>query len=192
MQPTHPIIEWVNAISVVVLVLVTAYYAWTTRRILAESEKMRKASEKQAAAADQQALAAFATLAHLRQQVEELQGLGRSIVQTTTDSIIRSIEEWKKLDIKGKFAIAETFPAPRLLPENAQTVLDHARRISPDYAAQLRAAFDDLRSAEDQIEILRRGATAYRRGFFDPGAYDPNQYLTSAFSKLQDVRKLAS
>jgi hypothetical protein len=26
MQPTHPIVEWVNAISVVVLVLVTAYY----------------------------------------------------------------------------------------------------------------------------------------------------------------------
>lgn len=192
MTLSNLIVDWVNAVSVVVLVLVTAYYAWTTRQILTESEKMRKAAEKQATSAEQQASAAFETLHHLRQQVEELQGLGRSIVRTTTDSLIRGIEEWRKLDIKAHFATADTLPSPRLLPENAQTVLDHARRISDDCATLLAQAFDDLRSAEDQIEILRKGATAYRGGFFSPAAFDPNPYLTTAFSKLQEVRMLVS
>ena len=80
MAPHKQIVEWINAVSVVVLVVVTAYYALVTRRILAESEKMRKAAEKQALSGERQASAAFATLHHLQQQVEELQGLGRSIV----------------------------------------------------------------------------------------------------------------
>lgn len=190
-MPASLIPEWVNAASVVVLVGVTGYYAWTTKRILDESEKMRKAAEKQAAASEQQASAAFETLHHLREQVEELEGLGRSIVQTTVDSIIRRIEEWKKLDIKGHFAIAETFPAPKLVPENSQEVLGHARRISGQCALLLNEAFDDLRAAENQIDILRKG-TAVRQGFFNPAGYDPNPFLTSAFSKLQEVRKLTS
>jgi hypothetical protein len=188
----NQIIEWVNAVSVAVLVVVTAYYAWTTKQILTESEKMRKAAEKQASSAEAQASAAFATLHHLQQQVEDLQGLGRSIVRTTIDSTVRSIEACRKLDIKANFAIAETFPSPRLLPENAQIVLEHARRISDHCAILLTEAFDELREAENQIDILRRGASANRMGFFNPAHYDPAPFLKEAFTKLQEVRKLVS
>lgn len=192
MSLMNQIIVWVNAISVVVLVVVTAYYAWTTRKILAESEKMRKAAEKQAESAVAQASAALATLHHLQQQVENLQGLGRSIVRTTIDSVVRSIEDWKGLDIKANFAIAETFPSPALIPENAQIVVEHARRISDCCATLLTEMFDDLREAENQINILRAGANAKRSGFFNPAKFDPGPFLSTAFSKSQEVRKLVS
>jgi hypothetical protein len=193
MTPKSSPVEWVNAISVVVLVAVTAYYAWTTRKILRESEKMRKVAEKQAASAESQASAAFATLDHLRQQVADLQGLGKSIVRTAIDSVVRSIEDWKKLDIKSNFVIAESFPPPTgLIPEDAQTVLEHARRISENCVMLLTSAFDDLRTAQSEIEILRRGAAIRRTEYFDPARFNPDPLLTSAFSKLQQARKLVS
>jgi hypothetical protein len=185
----------VNAISVVVLVGVTWYYARTTRKILKESEKMRKAAENQAASAASQASAANATLQHLREQVEDLSGLGNSIVRTTIDRVVRSIERWKKLDIKGNFGTAYTFPSPSdLIPENVHTVTEHARRISDQCVTLLTDAFDDLRSAQGQIEILRQGSESPTRhlGGFDPGKYDPGPYLTSAFTKLQDARKFVT
>src|SRR5258708_21657260 len=120
---------------------------------------MRKAAEKQASSAEAQASAAFATLHHLRQQVEDLQGLGKSIVRTTIDSVVRSIEEWKRLDIKANFVIAGAFPSPKLIPENTQTVLEHARRISDHCAMLLTEIFDELREAENQINILRAGGS---------------------------------
>jgi hypothetical protein len=189
MTPRNSPVEWINAISVVVLVGVTGYYAWTTRSILRESEKMRQAAEKQAIAANAQASAAFATLEHLRQQVEDLHGLGKSIVLTTVDSVIRSIDDWKKRDIRGNFAIAESFPEPTdLVPENSPNVLVHARGVSEKCVTLLTSAFDDLRSAKGQIEILRRGAALRRTAYFDPSLFDPEPFLTSAFVKLQDVR----
>jgi len=192
MATSSSFIESVNAISVVVLVLVTAYYAWTTRKILNESVKMRKAAEKQAIAGDSAASAAFATLHHLREQVEDLQGLGKSIVLTTADSLIRRIEDWEKLDIKANFGIASAFPSPDdLVPEHSQVIIEHARRISSDCAIAMSAAIDDLRSAKGQIETLR-GVTRDIRAFFDPARYDPNPFLAGAFSKLQEVRKLVS
>ena len=187
--------EWVNAISVVVLVGVTAYYAWTSNKILKESEKTRKAAEKQAASAESQASTAMATLHELRQQNEELRGLGNSVVRTAIDRAVRSIERWKKLEIKQNFVNAHTFPSPDdLIPDNAQSAVEHARKVSEHCVALLIESFDDLRSARDQIEILKHGSDplVQSHGFFNAGKYDPGPFLTSAFARLQQARKLVS
>src|ERR1700730_6461608 len=114
---------------------------------------MRKAAEAQATSAASQAATAQETLQHLRQQVEDLSGLGKSIVRTTVDSIVRSIEDWKNLDIKSNLANAQSFPSPGgLIPESAQSAVEHARRVSN----LLTSAFDDLRSAQYHIEMLRK------------------------------------
>jgi hypothetical protein len=193
MSAGNPVVEWINAISVLVLVGVTGYYAWTTKKILSESEKMRKAAEKQAVSAASQASAASATLHHLREQLEDFQGLGISIVRTNIDSLIRGIDQWKKLDIKSNFAVAASFPPPAgLIPANISSVLEHARKISEGCVDVLTSAIDDLRAAQNQIEILIRGATLRHTAYFDPAGYDPGPFLTSAFSKLQEARKLIS
>jgi hypothetical protein len=112
MATHNQIVEWINAVSVVVLVAVTAYYALVTRKILAESEQARTAAEKQALSGERQASVAFATLHHLQQQVEELQGLGQLIVRTTVDSVVRSIEEWKTSRAVGHLARRRGYPSP--------------------------------------------------------------------------------
>lgn len=192
---SSPAAEWVNAISVVVLVGVTAYYAFTSNKILKESEKMRKAAEKQALSADFQASIASATLDQLRHQNEELRGFGKSVVRTTIDSAVSSIERWQKLDIRQNFVNAHTFPSPGdLIPGNAQSAMEHARRVSKLCVVLLTDAFNDLRSARDQIETLKQGSvsSAQRQGYFDPAKYDPGPFLTSAFAKLQQARKFVS
>ncbi|MBZ5641150.1 MAG: hypothetical protein LAO19_00155 [Acidobacteriia bacterium] len=176
----------VNAISVVVLVLVTWYYARTTKRILRESEKMRQAAERQATYAASQANSAQESLNILRGQIENLLGLGSSVVCTAIDSTIRNIEDWKKLDISHNLATAKYFPpSSGILPGNAQTVLEHARKISNECVSLLNDAFSDLRTAQNYIEMLKQGGGPY----FNPSKYDPAPFLTTAFSKLQEARK---
>jgi hypothetical protein len=156
---------------------------------------MRKAAEAQATSAAAQATTAQDTLQHLRQQVEDLSGLGKSIVRTTIDSIVRSIEDWKNLDIKSNLATAQSFPSPGgLIPESAQSAIEHARRVSDNCVNLLTSAFDDLRSAQYHIEMLRKGSDTGSRGYsnFNPRKYDPGPLLTSAFAKLHDARKFVS
>ena len=89
--------------------------------------------------------------------------------------------------------IADTFPEPiDLVPENSPNVLVHARGVSEECVTLLTSAFDDLRSAQAQIEILRRGAALRRTDYFDPSKFDPEPFLTSAFVKLQDLRNQIS
>ncbi len=192
-------IEWlsdaatvVNALAVVVLVGVTWYYASVTRKILDESKKMRKAAEDQAISAAAQASTARATLEHLREQIDEIEGLGVSIVRAAIDSTVRSIEDWKRRDIRGNFAQAYAFPSSGdLIPENAHVVIEHARRISEECMALLTDAFSDLRSAQGEIESLKAGSDHPERrlGGFSPAEYDPAPFLAKAFSKLQKARQ---
>lgn len=190
----NDVVQIVNAVSVVILVGVTGYYAWTTRKILDESAKMRRAAEQQAASAMSQAAAAKGSLTILQQQIEELVGLGESVIKTTIDTAVRGIEDWKKLDIKNNLATAELFPSPHgLVPDSAQAAIEHARRVSEECVDLLVGAFADLRSAQKHIEMLRGFNTrTLAATYFNPAKYDPNPFLTDAFAKLQKARMLVS
>ncbi|MGA9645448.1 MAG: hypothetical protein WBQ76_05955, partial [Candidatus Korobacteraceae bacterium] len=78
----------VNAVTVVVLAVITFWYARSAKRQAA-------ASESQAGAARQQATAAFQTLATLRQQMDDTAEIGRTRVATRIASTLRRIEEWE-------------------------------------------------------------------------------------------------
>lgn len=189
-------IEWlseasqvVNAFAVVVLAAITAYYAWTTKKILEESKKMREAAEKQAESARSQASVAFGTLRHLRQQMQDVQHLGYSIIGLTIDKLVRSIDDWRRRDIRNKYAIAGAFPlADDLVTRDEQEILGYARRISGGLAELLNGAFSDLRSAQGEINTLIRSHSLASRAQFDPLKYDPDPHLTSAFEKLLAAR----
>jgi len=159
----------VNVLAVAVLVGVTIHYARTTAKILEESRKSREAAERQAAAAEE-SIRAF------RQQIEEQAGLSRTIVASAIQSAIRNIEYWSRANV---FNLACTHAIPAnidLVPDNSRAAVEHARRISVDGSVELSGAFDNLRSARTEIEILR-DAKQTPAHFYEKHSQEALKYL---------------
>ena len=140
-------IDW-SAVATVALVMVTGYYAFSTYKILGESQKTREATERLANASEQ-------ANKQLMQQIEEAAGLGKEIIRSTYQTASFNIKYWKTtnvLDLATRNAIPLKVD---LVPPDAQSAVYHARRLSPEGAAHLSYAFDKLRIAQNEIEILR-------------------------------------
>jgi hypothetical protein len=140
--------SWINLVLVFALVVITAYYAWSAKRILEESRRAREAAERQAAAAEESVRA-------LRQRLEEEAGLSKTMVAAAIQTATRNIERWKSLNIHN---LAVTYAIPKtvdLLPPDYESAIQHARRISVEASVELAGAFDSLRTARTEIEILR-------------------------------------
>jgi len=157
----------INVILVAVLVVITWRYASSTANILEESRKARQAAEQQvttaqaqASAAQSQATAAYETLHLLREEIQDLSGLGRGIVQSAIQSTISAIEYWKRQSLKDLAQLQSFPPTDGLVPANANSAVEHARRISPSGAQLLSAAFDNLRRTREEIERIKQAGLA--------------------------------
>jgi len=140
--------SWINVFLVFALVLITGYYAWSTKRILEESRKAREAAERQAAAAEE-------SIRALRQRLEEETGLSRTIVAAAIQTATRNIERWKNLNIPNLAVIYGLPQTVDLLPLDYGSAVQHARRISIEASEELSSAFDSLRTAKTEIDIMR-------------------------------------
>jgi len=173
----------VNAVCVGVLVWITKRYAQSTAAILEESRKARAAAESQASAARQ-------SVEFLRQQFEEQLGLGRSVVQNAIDSAMSGVEYWKQRDLKSPPRAPGFPPTDTLIPSNAASAVEHARRISSELARLLSSAFDDLRNARYEIERMRATGSAKSTAYIETTESRAPEYLSDAFGKLQKARGL--
>jgi hypothetical protein len=162
----------VNALAVVVLVVITIWYARSANR-------QAKASEKQAAAAQSQATAAAATLNELRRQFYEQRHMDRALVQGAIDATIANVEHWLVPGPRRSLESAvrsHALPADTaLLPLNSSEALECARRTSPELFLSLSGVFDQLRLATAEIDGLR--------------AADPNWYRSDDFAG--EVKKIS-
>lgn len=140
--------SWINVALVFALVVITAFYAWSTQKILDESRKSREATERQATAAEE-------SIRALRQRLEEEAGLSRTIVAATIQTVTRNIDHWKSLNIPNLAVIYGLPGTIDLLPPDYDSAVQHARRISVEASVELAGTFDDLRLAKTEIEILR-------------------------------------
>ena len=173
----------VNAASVEVLVLITNRYAKSTANILDESRKAREAAEKQAEAAQKsfsasvpQASAAPASVSLLRQQIEGQLGLGRGIVQSATASALSRITYWKSLPLTNLSKASSLPPTIDFLPVNAQSSIEHARRISeqgPNRCPTHLTIF----GRQEVIERTKNSSQAIRAGFYDDTPSQAPAYL---------------
>jgi hypothetical protein len=178
-ETVNAVASVVNAVSVVALVCITAYYAEKTAEILDESRKARIASETQAAAAQR-------NLDFLQIQFEEERGLGRTVIQSAIESALSAISYWKQRPVTD-FSKGAGFPAPdNLIPASALAAVEHARRISADTARQLSSAFDDLRNAKSEIERVRLSLGGV--GYLERTPSQAPTYLAYAETKLIQVR----
>lgn len=139
-------IDW-TAVATIALVIVTGYYAYSTYKILGESQKTREATER---------LANFSEEANklLRQQIEESAGLGIRIIRSAIQTALQNIDYWRTaniLDLANRNALP---PKIALVPSDAEFALHHAGRISSDGYVELLKAFNNLRFAENELEVL--------------------------------------
>jgi hypothetical protein len=140
--------SWINVALVFALVVITAYYARSTKRILEESRKTREAAERQALAAEESVRA-------LRQRLEEEAGLSKMIVAAAIQTPTRNIEHWKSLNIPNLAVINGIPKTVDLLPSDYESAVQHARCISVEASVELAGAFDSLGTAKTEIDILR-------------------------------------
>jgi hypothetical protein len=179
MEMMQTVIAWasvVNAISVLVLVAVTAFYA-------RETSKSRKAAERVAQTSED-------TVRMLRLQIEEQAGLGRTIVKTATQSALRAIEYWQLENNICNLATLLQLPSDiNLVPEGARSAVEHGRRISVEGSEELSSCFDSLRFAETEITIMRDAKQTEPR-FYQARASKANRHLTDAKSALEEAERL--
>lgn len=194
----HHLFCWINANAAGLTAIFTFLYLLATILIFNEARKSADAATeaakaakdnataaKQAAsAADSSAIAAQQSVALVRQQLEEQENLGRSIVITTIDSAIRTIDHWRNLHLEN-FSSAQIPPTDDFVPDTASSAVEHSRRISLDVVSQLSSAFDDLKQAKLEIELQRTSEISRR--------INTNRlagHLNNAFDKFMRVRAL--
>jgi len=169
-------IDWI-AVATVALVIVTGYYAFSTYKILGESQKTRDATERLANSSEQ-------ANKLLRQQIEEAAGLGKEIIRSAYQTASFNIKYWKAVNILD-LATRNAIPLKiELVPPDAQSAVYHARRLSPDGAAHLSYAFDKLRIAQSEIEILRE-AKIREAGFDEKHAKRALEFIDAASVNLE-------
>jgi len=172
-----------NAVTVVLLAAITFWYAKSAKR-------QAEAARQQASAAQQQATAASATLATLRQQMEDTAEIGKTVMVASIDSTLRRIEEWEP---PGKLATAANQGALPYsiawVPANEVYVIESARRVSRDFALRLAGAFDYLRGAAEIVNGMRM-AERGRVGddFFRYRSGQAIELLSHAKAELQRCR----
>ena len=157
---------------------------------LAASQKQVEAAIKSADAATTSANAAQESLSLMRHQFEEQAGIGQSIVQSAIESAISQITWWKAKDLE-RLARFQGLPlTDNLVPANATTAVDHARRISAPAAQELSAAFDALRTAQSEIESMRHVdlGLGTASGYFARGSKLAQECLESAFANIQKAQ----
>lgn len=182
----------VSLIVAGVLAFITYRYMKLTKGILAETTRARIAAEQSASATQASASAAFESIHLMREQIEEAAGLGKQIVQSTIDSAVNAITYWLHEDI-AMWGVVRSLPATEnLFPAKASSALDHAARISPEGAAMLSSAFDELRTCCAEIDRLKNLAAmpGVIADSIRPTAERTKQLLKSTLEKFTKAKPL--
>jgi hypothetical protein len=145
--------QLVNAASVFILVLVTGYYAY-------ESKKTREAADKQARASSDQAQAAEKTLAFLQAQIEEQTRIAVATLVGSVAELMGAANYWHGRMIQWG-AITETVNA-NLLPSEWTLSLERARNIPPLLYQELQNLQRSSRGISCRIEQFSAMNANYR------------------------------
>lgn len=135
------------ALLTLALVIVTYYYARKTAGILKEPQKTRQAVERQATAIEE-------SNRLIMKQREDSMVTAKVVVQSSIDSALDNIEEWKgRINaLQGSYV-----PLPStidLVPPEAPSAVYHAIHISPQLPPLLSGAFGKLEYAQRDIRVI--------------------------------------
>lgn len=151
LDPTIP--SWVNAVTVVVLALITWRYARNAKRQADASESQAKAAMKQAEAAERH-------LAILQSQIEEQAGRALATLKENIAELKEAADHWFERMLSWGQLTPQT--AIDLLPGEWPTSLEHARRMSANLYQDLMTLQRSSRRVSLLINQLSTKAANYR------------------------------
>ena len=126
LNPSVP--SWINAVTVVVLAIITWRYAKSAKRQAEAAESQAKAATKQAEAAERH-------LAILQSQIQEQAGTAQAMLKENVAELGQTANHWfQRVMLWGQLTPQGGVD---LLPSESAVSLEHARRISPDLCQEL-------------------------------------------------------
>jgi hypothetical protein len=177
----------VNALTVVVLAILTFGYAQSAKR-------QADAARAQATAAGEQALAAQRTLEAISaQEVGRVQA-DRTTVNIAILSAIRIAEYWTRKDTLITLSVRRALPEHiYLLPALADAAVECAIRMNQKAAVELANAFDYLRLGQMRIESMRSTPVAEDVRYHTQYADDATEHIRIGVLTLRELaNKLGS
>ncbi len=138
--------SWINAVTVVVLAVITWWYA--------------RSAKRQANAASKQAKAAELTLAHLQSEIEEHKLIGIAMLVGSVLELKAAVDHWHERMTRWG-AIAETVNAS-ILPNEWAISLERAKQIPLSLYQELQNLQRSSRAVSRGIEQFTAMAVAYR------------------------------
>jgi len=173
-------IDW-YAVATVALVFVTGYYAWSTHRILTESQKTREATESLAESSKQ-------SIQIMKQQTEDATTINRIIVASVLNAARTNIEQWNVIDIPS-YAVGGYIPENvNLVPLNTESAIQHARLISSEGTSNLINGLENLRRASWELNFLSKFKDTANQTPMYKHAKNIRKYLESASIDLETAQ----
>jgi hypothetical protein len=180
--------EWITATAALIAALATVAYFFATVKVFRETKRSADATEKSASAAQKSAEAAQRGVDLAVQQFAEQLGQGPHIVLDAIHTAQGLVDYWlQKAANIAPPPQANPDPsglhAPELIP-----AIEHARRFSPDCAAQLVDANVNIKSAKSELDAAY--AAAKKQTYWPP----PNKaldYLKAAHGLLARAELIA-
>ena len=128
--------DWIQLGVTLVLVLITAYYAWQNRRLAVATERANET---------------------VRTAAKEQRDVARIVIASTIQSGLRTIEYWRARDVHALAAWGAIPSAARLVPVTGRQAVEYARLFNVEAAAELASAIDSLEAAESALHIAQAG-----------------------------------
>jgi hypothetical protein len=138
------------AAATIALVVATKQLVTVTKRLAEESALSRGIAEDQARIAEKR-------FERQRAEAKQQNHMGRSVVAAALQSALRNVEYWNVTGFHNLAARHALPSAIALVPDNSGPAIEYASRLSTDAAAELASAFDNLRLAQTELQILRAG-----------------------------------
>jgi hypothetical protein len=175
----------VNAVATFALVMITAWYARLTSKILSQSQEQTVAMREQAVATKE-------AVSLSRQTAQDQRQIGRSIIASTVQTALRNIEYYRALEIEELSADYSLPERAFLVPEGGSHAVQQAKLWTSDASVELASALDTLRHAEGQYQIIhRRSLRGHRASEDDMRAFlgflkSADESLRVALSALRE------
>ena len=143
----------VNAVTVIALVAITAWYAYSARRQANATEGIARTAEAQARAAEAQARAAEQSALLLLEQIKNQNESARDLIGMSLESAKLNIANW--VGKLGGGSFPELPASVEIAPSIFQAAVERAQGIDPEVAKYMLAALHHMNSARMELEIVR-------------------------------------